>query len=111
MPAKSQDYGHVCVISVEGNLIQAELDSCKKPFEQRVAARKVVDFIIDLGRCEFADSAGLESLLWMKRKAEDLGGQVKLIVSVDSLKTILHMTRLANRFEVHSDLAPALKNM
>lgn len=111
MPVKSQDYGHVCVISVEGNLVQTELDTCKKPFEQRVAARKVVDFIIDLERCEFADSAGLESLLWMKRKAEDLGGQVKLVVTAESMKTILHLTRLANRFEVHSELAPALKNM
>lgn len=111
MPVKSQDYSHVCVISVDGDLVLADLDAARQPFEQRIASRTIIDYVIDLEKCEFADSAGLEMLLWMKRKAEDLGGQVKLVLTTDTLKTIFHVTRLALRFETHSELTAALKNM
>jgi anti-anti-sigma factor len=59
----------------------------------------------------FIDSLGLEALLWIKRKTDELFGQVKLINVDDNVRKILEITRLEPRFESQRDLATALKMM
>ena len=71
----------------------------------------LVDFVIDFEKTNFIDSEGLETLLWVKRKTEDLFGQVKLATLDENCKKILEITRLEHRFECHPDLPAALKTM
>jgi anti-anti-sigma factor len=66
---------------------------------------------MDLEAVSFIDSEGLETLLWIKRRCEDLFGQVKLINVDENCRKILQITRLEHRYETHPDLAAALKTM
>jgi len=111
MPVKCEEYNQVCVVSVEGDLVGENAQAARKLVEERVDQRQIVDFVVDFEKASFFDSESLETLLWLKRRAEDLFGQVKLVNLDENCKKILEITRLEPRFECHNDLASALKTM
>ena len=111
MPLKSEFYESVCVLSPDGDLTITEGDAAKALVEAAIDDRQVVDFVVDFEACGHVDSEGLELLLWIKRRCEELFGQIKLVNLDDNLKKIMEITRLAHRFEAAPDLAGALKTM
>jgi anti-sigma B factor antagonist len=111
MGLKCEEYSQVCVLSVEGDFAGAEIGPARKAFEERIEQKQIVDFVVDLEKSGFVDSEGLELLLAMKRKSEELFGQFKLASLDENMKKILEITRLEQRFECHPDLASALKTM
>ena len=111
MAIKSEDYGNVCVIALNGDFAGDATAEVKAQAEQRIEQRRLADFVIDFEKVDFIDSEGLETLLWLKRRCEDLFGQIKLINLDDNCRKILEITRLEHRFECHADLAGALKTM
>jgi anti-anti-sigma factor len=108
---KTEDYGNVCVISLNGDFTSETVREIKTMAEQRIEERRLADFVVDFEKVDFVDSEGLETLLWLKRRCEDLFGQIKLINVDDNCRKILEITRLEHRFECHADLAGALKTM
>src|SRR5688500_15621867 len=111
MPLKCEDYNNVCVVSLDGDLVGDVNAAVRKAADERIDQKQVVDFVIDFEKAGFFDSEGLETLLWLKRRSEDLFGQLKLVNLDESCKKILEITRLEPRFECHNDLASALKTM
>ncbi len=111
MSVKCEDYNEICVASIEGDLSSDASPLLRQTAEERIDQRHVVDFVVDLEKCPFIDSEGLETLLWVKRRAEDLFGQLKLCGLDENCKKILEITRLAHRFECHDTLESALKTM
>lgn len=111
MPLKCEDYNNVCVMSLDGDLAGDAIPLVKKTAEERIDQRQIVDFVLDFEKAGFFDSEGLETLLWLKRRSEDLFGQLKLVNLDDNCKKILEITRLEHRFECHPDLPSALKTM
>jgi len=111
MPVKCEQYNQVCVMSITGDLSADNGAAARKLTEEYIEKRQIVDVVVDLEKADFMDSEGLESLLWIKRKCEDLFGQVKLVNLDENCRKILEITRLEHRFECHPDLAAALKNM
>ena len=111
MPHKCEDYNNVCVLSLDGDLAGEANAIVRKLADERVDNRQIVDFVIDFEKAGFFDSEGLETLLWLKRRAEDLFGQMKLVNLDENCKKILEITRLEHRFESHPDLPSALKTM
>jgi len=111
MPIKSDDYGNICVIALGADFTGEISKEVKETAEERIEKRRLVDFVIDFEKVGFVDSEGLETLLWLKRRCEDLFGQIKLINLDDNCQKILEITRLEHRFECHADLAGALKTM
>ncbi|MGH7180168.1 MAG: STAS domain-containing protein [Tepidisphaeraceae bacterium] len=111
MPVKCEQYSQICVMTPDGDLVAADAQQIRKSADEQIEKRQVVDFVLDLEKTGFIDSEGLESLLWLKRKCEDLFGQVKLANLDDNVRKILEVTRLEHRFECHPDLTTALKNM
>jgi anti-anti-sigma factor len=111
MPIKYEEYNHVCVATPEADFIGAEAIELRKHIEQVIETKQIVDFVIDFEKAGFIDSEGLETLLWLKRKAEDLFGQVKLTGLDENCRKILEITRLEHRFECHAELPGALKTM
>ncbi len=83
----------------------------RKAAEDLIDHRQIVDFVIDLEKSSFIDSEGLEALLWIKRKCEDLFGQLKLAAADENVKKILEITRLSHCFESANDVPTALKTM
>ena len=111
MPVKSEFYDSVCVLAPDGDLTAAEAEPTRHLVEAAIDERQVVDFVVDFEKCGFADGEGLELLLWVKRRCEELFGQVKLVNLDENLKKIMEITRLAHRFDATGDLAGALKAM
>jgi anti-anti-sigma factor len=111
MPIRAEEYNQVCVLSVDGDLSGDTAASVRNSSEERINNRQIVDFIVDLEKCGFIDSEGLETLLWLKRKSDDLFGQAKLVGLDENCRKILEITRLEHRFECHKDVPAALKMM
>jgi anti-sigma B factor antagonist len=111
MPVKSEEYSQVCVIEVEGDFLAEPAAAAKKSIEEHIDQRQIVDFVVDFHKCGFIDSDGLEALIWMKKRAEDLFGRLKLVNLDENCKKILEITRLDHRFECQADLPTALKTM
>ena len=66
--------------------------------------------IVDLEQTHFVDSAGLELLLWARRRCDELFGRLKLVNVADPVRKILEVTRLDHRLECPGDLAAGLKS-
>jgi anti-anti-sigma factor len=98
-------------MEVQGEFLIDSAVTAKQAMEEHVEQRRIIDFVIDFKNSPFIDSDGLEGLLWMKRRCEDLFGRIKLVNLDENLKKILEMTRLDHRFECQNDLATALKTM
>jgi anti-anti-sigma factor len=111
MSVKVEEYEKVCVLEVDGDFSGENVHLVGLALLQKTDQKRIVDFVIDMAKCAFIDSEGLEMLLTMKRKCEDLFGQVKLARLDENCKTIMRMTRLESRFETHSDMNEAMKNM
>ena len=111
MAIKCDEYGQVCVITLNGDFVGEDIAAVRKAVEEAIDARQIVDFVIDFEKCGFVDSEGLETLVWVRKRTDDLFGQVKLSTYDENVKTILEITRLAQRFECHEELAGALKTM
>ena len=84
MSVKIEEYGNVCVIEVDGDFSAENAAAVRTAFDQCTENRRIVDFVMDFGKCPFIDSEGLETLLAMKRRSEDMFGQVKLAKVDDS---------------------------
>jgi anti-sigma B factor antagonist len=110
MGVKIDEYNHVCVIEVDGDFTGGNAQRAREVLEEQTHQKRVA-FVLDLAKCSFIDSEGLETLLAMKRRSEDLYGQIKLARLDDNCRTILQLTRLEHRFESHDDLNAALKTM
>ncbi len=111
MPMTCDDYNQVCVIGVDGDLSGDVAAQLRKTADERIESKQMVDFVIDLEKCPFIDSEGLEALLWLKKRCDALFGQVKLASLDDNCRKILEITRLEHYFECQSELAGALKTM
>jgi anti-sigma B factor antagonist len=111
MSVKSDDYGHICVLEMQGDFTTEAVQELRKVVQERIDNRRIVDFVVDFGKCGFIDSEGLETLLWIKRTSEEMFGRLKLAQLDEHCRKILEMTRLDHRFECCADLADAMKNM
>lgn len=111
MPVKFDEYNGVCVISVTGDFAGDAVLPTRKNAQELIENRRLVDFVIDMEKAPFIDSEGLEALLWIKRKCEDLFGQLKIAGLDDNVKKILEVTRLSHCFENAKDVPSALKTM
>jgi anti-anti-sigma factor len=108
---KADAYNGVCVLSVVGELSGEECQAIRKAVDEQVDQRQVASFAVDMQQCTFVDSEGLESLLWIKRRADELFGMMKVAGADEHCRTILRITRLEGMLDVEPDLAGALKSM
>ncbi len=90
---KCEDYNNVCVLSLDGDLSGEANAIVRKLADERVDNRQIVDFVIDFEKAGFFDSEGLETLLWLKRRCEDLFGQLKLVNLDENCKPRNHAPR------------------
>ncbi len=111
MPLKTEQYNQVCVLGIDGDLSHENAANLRREVEDKIEQLQIVEFIVDLEKCPFIDSEGIETLLWIRRRCDELFGQVRMINLDDNCRKILEITRLEHRIEMHDDLAGALKTM
>ena len=111
MPIKCDEYDQVCVMAITGDFVGDEIAAARRCVEKAIGEDHVVDIVLDVEKVPFIDSEGLETLLWIKRRVEDVFGQIKLIRPDDNFRKILEMTRLDHSIESHDDLESAVKTL
>ena len=110
MNVRCDDYDHVTVVGLTGELNAGTADVFRKQIEVRLA-RKVRFFVVDLEAITFIDSKGLEALLWVQEQCDEQLGQIRLCKPDDTCRKILQVTRLDGRFDVFTDVTEAVKTM
>ena len=110
MKISYEDNGPVTVFSITGDLSVEEADRFQREALQRIE-KNVRDFVLDLEALDFIDSRGLESLIWLQEKCNDLLGQVRLAGCPDHIYKVLEVTRLSTRFECHKDVETAVDSL
>jgi len=110
MKLSYEDKGPVTVLSIKGDLSVEETDRFQRETLQRME-ENVRDFVLDLESLDFIDSSGLETLLWLQDKCQELLGQVRLASCPEHISKVLEVTRLAGRFDCHPDVGTAVKSL
>ena len=100
----------VTVVTITGDLVSEGVDQLKR-YVGKLFEDKAHDLVIDMADCDFADSKGLESLLWMQTRCKDALGQLRLIHVSEGLGQILTITRLTQRIAVCEDLNEAVTSL
>ena len=110
MNIRCDDYDHVSVMSIAGELTADGTDQFRGQIQDRLD-RKVRFFVVDLQQTTFIDSKGLETLVWVQEQCDERLGQVRLCNPDETCRKILQVTRLDGRFDVFADVTEAVKTM
>jgi anti-anti-sigma factor len=105
------EYNGVCVITVEADLAGEQCADARRIVEKMIDDRQIVSFAVDIQKCPFIDSEGLETLLWMKQRSDELFGMMKVVNPDEYCRKIFEITRLDTRLDIEHDLTAALKGM
>ena len=73
--------------------------------------RGAVDFIVDLVRVTFLDSAGLAALVQLLKQARAGGGNVRIVMPADpNVRRIFSLTRFDAIFDLHTSISDAAQS-
>src|SRR5260221_11657095 len=78
MTIKCDEYNGICVMSIDGDFSGEAGAAVRRCAQEQMEQRQAAEFIVDLEKSGFVDSAALETLLWLKRRCEELLGRVKI---------------------------------
>lgn len=102
-------YGDVAVLSVKDDLAGDSVEQFLERANQTVN-EGINLVVVDCTKLHVIDSRGLEALLEVQARCEELLGTVKLCAVDEACAKILEITRLASRFEAFADLDSAVKS-
>src|SRR5881394_55289 len=108
MAIRTEEYHRVCVLTVDGDFSGDEAVALRQVVDARAAAGQPLNLVVDLEKCPYLDSVGLEALLDARRHCDRSGGRLSLANLDANCRKVLEITRLARHFEFHSTLAGAL---
>jgi anti-sigma B factor antagonist len=110
MKISHQNYEHVTVLTISGDLTADDVPQFQRVVAER-RAEGVTDIVLDCENIEFVDSAGLESWLRLQESLGEHGGQFRLMRPDDTLQKILALTRLDLAFETYATLETAVRSL
>ncbi len=109
MKMQWEDHRSGTVLSLEGELLAADVDVVRRRCEDRLEGG--ARLILDLRKLERIDSAGLEALLWLHESVQRLGGQVRIVRGGGQTAAAMHVTRVDRRMAVHETLEAAARSL
>jgi anti-anti-sigma factor len=110
MAIRTDEYNRVCVLTIDGDFSGDDTAELRELVDGRAASGQRMELVIDLEKCPYMDSAGLESLLYARRRCEESEGHLSLANLDANCRKVLEITRLTRHFEFHASLAGAMKN-
>jgi len=98
------------VIQVDRALTAASVDSFREQLANWQGAEvDVKNYVIDLARVDFMDSAGLGSLIAVLKRVTERGGDMKIACLQKKPRMVFEITRAYKVFEIYDSVADALK--
>ena len=109
MKITAETYGHAVMLLVKGEIVEDSLDAFREAIDHQLENEDILDVILNLEEVPFVDSAALECLLDLQDRLAAKLGQVRLAKCDENLQKILEITDLASTFEVHAEIADAVR--
>ena len=109
MKIKTQDYNDITVVELQGELDGEFTELFQDTISNIIATRKA-GIVLDMSDVGFIDSEGLEQLLWARDYCSENNCQLRLAGLDENCAKILEVTRLENEFDLHAELAEAVKS-
>jgi anti-anti-sigma factor len=110
MKLSYEDHDAITVLTVSGDLTADQADAFRRACQDRFDAG-IRDIVLDMEYLALIDSAGLELLLWLVAEVTDRSGQLKIVKPDETIRRIMHITRLEGRFDVHESIEAAAKHL
>lgn len=105
-----EDHGDTSVIRLVGGLTADHTDAMRRQCEEHMTGG-MRSAVLDMEELMAVDSEGLETLLWLDDRVLEAGGGLRLARASDMVRTILHVTRLDGRFDLHPDIESAARSL
>jgi anti-anti-sigma factor len=104
-----QKYNAVTVVELQGE-IDGELADGLKDAVTQIVAERGTGIVLNMNDVSFINGQGLELLLWVRDYCRRHKVQLRLAGLDENCEKILEITRLANEFDRHTELAEAVKS-
>jgi anti-anti-sigma factor len=101
--------GAVTVVKPQGPLVAQDADQFRAHL-QGVIERSLGRLIVDASSIAFVDSRGLEALVNASDELSSSGLSLKLCGTSDTLREVLELTGLAERFEHFTDVQAGVRS-
>lgn len=100
MNLRFEEHGTLCVVELRGELVGDAADALRRGCVDRIESgcRR---FILDLANVVLVDSQGLEAMLDVADEASARQGRCVLAAPDSGMRSILEVTRLHERLEIH----------
>jgi anti-sigma B factor antagonist len=106
----ARELENVIVLDAAGRITLEDGGTRLRDFLHVYAASGHKRFLLDLRGVGFIDSYGVGELARCYSAVRRLGGDLKLVHVSETVRGILHMTKLDTLFEIHSDEPSALQS-
>ncbi|GJQ30594.1 MAG: hypothetical protein HBSAPP03_24780 [Phycisphaerae bacterium] len=109
MDIQEQRQGAVTIVKPVGPLVLADAEQCRTHVRE-VMGRSLGRFVIDASAVPYIDSAGLETLASVTDELSATGRALRLCGAGETLREVLDLTGLSNRFEFYEDTTSAVRS-
>ncbi len=98
----------IVVVRLTGELDLAAMPRLTELVRQRLTAAVLRALVLDLSQVSFVASCGAELLLYAQRRADQRGIGMYVIIGQGSLRRLLNLTGLTERFQDRDTVAEAV---
>ena len=101
--------GAVTVVKPMGPLVSGDANDFLRRVDE-VRTRSLGRFVIDASSIAFLDSQGLEALLTVSESVSDSGQFLRMCGANETVREVLELTEIADRFEHYVDVNSAVRS-
>ena len=109
MDIQEQRHGAVTVVKPQGPLVLGDADQFKGHIGE-VMRRSLGRLVIDATAVPYVDSQGLEALVGATDELSASGRSLRLCGAGETLREVLDLTGVADRFEHYEDVTTAVRS-
>lgn len=109
MEIQEQRHGAVTVIRPAGPLVAGDAAEFKRHLSE-VMQRSLGRFVVDASSVAYVDSQGLEALANASEELSAGGRALRLCGATDTLREVLDLTGLTDRFEFYDEINGAVRS-
>jgi anti-anti-sigma factor len=109
MEIQEQRHGAVTVVKPQGPLVVGDAEEFRVRLAETMT-RSLGRFVVDASAIPYVDSLGLEALVQSTDELGASGRALRLCGACETLREVLELTGLADRFEHYVDVNTAVRS-
>lgn len=109
MKIRVEEIGNVTVVFIDGNVLQENVPIFRVKLLELVEEAKV-NIVLDMVASNYISSMCLATIVDVKKKLNELSGDLKLARVNKLVKNLLETTSLIKKIEIYADVDSAVKS-